>query len=209
MTDFIEKHTPGSEICVAAFASGADEFSPGMPIFDFGFTIGKMKVSYILLRDSTGLWFRNGVPGIGDREQTIDYLRATMTGYKRRVTIGLSAGSFGALLYGQLIPVDEIIAISPVTVLGGDAEREFAPHWAHRVRLPPNVPPIDLRPHFEKGPIPVVNAYVSDGDGAELDQRMCDLIGVMPTLISGYTHAGLGAHMTGNGMIRQLIAGEI
>lgn len=211
MVDVLSRHVAGATTCVAAFASGGEAFHHAVPAFEWQRTLDGLGVSYILLRDSRERWWQEGVAGIGNTAAVVEYLRDEMNrpAYESRFAIGLSSGAFAALMYGQLVPVDEVIAISPLTLLGPAAEAEFGPGWAARVRLPAHQAglEVDLRPLFEPGTRPAVRAFVSDGDGAELDARMCGLIGLTPNLIPGHTHAGLAKHMVEAGMIEKLIVG--
>lgn len=203
MRDVYECHAATSEICVIAFSThGAKEFEWRRSLNDLG-------VSYVLVRDTSERWYTEGVSGIGGQEEVATFLHNVTRNYKRRIALGLSSGAYGALLFGAKIPAHEIIAISPVTVLGHSVAHEFEPQWRRRLGLsPPLSRDLDLRPLYTNGSRRTVRAFVSDGDGAELDARMCELIGVAPTLISGHSHAKLARHMVDAGMIRDLILGE-
>lgn len=215
MTDFLEHHN-GSPICVVAFASsGANK--NGEPVFEWKRTLDSLGVSYILLRDSADRWYQDGVKGIGGQEAVSDFIRRECwikNRYERIIHLGLSSGAYAALLFEHLAMSGSAIAISPVTVLGGEAADSFPPQYAHRLKLPPQLSaPIDLRCPDPTGYGPWssrkgVRAFVSDGEGAELDARMCELIGITPTLIPGQSHAGLARHMVDTGLVQKLIMGE-
>lgn len=208
MTDFLEHHT-GSPICVVAFASSGANRN-GVPVFEWKRTLDSLGVSYILLRDSADRWYKDGVNGIGDQIAVANYIN-DRTGllYPNTICLGLSSGAYAAILFGALADVGRVIAISPVTVLGGNAAADFRPEWAHRVQSAHSV---DLRTRMRmplgEWTCPAFRAFVSDGDGAELDARMCELVGVTPTLIPGQTHAGLARHMVDTGLVQKLIMGE-
>lgn len=211
MVDFLVKPR-NCRTGVVAFASGGPEFRHEIPAFEWQRTLDALDVGYVLLRDSRERWWQDGVVGIGDTAAVIAYLRGALGPYRRRVALGLSSGAFAALQFGWWVPVDEVIAISPVTMLGPAAEQEF-PEWMTRVRLPPHQADltVNLRASFAWVNVaehPEIRAYVSDGDGAELDAKMCHLIGVTPTVIPGHSHADLARHMRDTGLVQKLLLGE-
>lgn len=208
MTDFLEHHT-GSPICVVAFASSGANRN-GVPVFEWKRTLDQLGVSYILLRDSEDRWYQDGVKGIGGPRAVAEDIRNMTRKYSRKIALGLSSGAYAALNFGQRAFLSEIIAISPVTMMGPSAETAFFPQWSHRVALPFDRKDlaVDLTALYRCAPIYDVKAFVTDGDGAELDARMCELIGITPTLIPGQTHAGLARHMLDIGLVQKLIMGE-
>ena len=100
------------------------------------------------------------------------------------------------------LDVDLFLATSVCHELGRRAPEEFDPVWHHRVRSHLD---LDLKPYFPHGPIPFTRAFVSDGDGAELDDTMARRIGIEHVrLIPGHSHAGLARAMREEGWFERL-----
>lgn len=199
MADYFQNLVP-SDICVVSFASDSQKH------FEFEAILNSLPVAYVLLRDSDTKWYQHGVAGIGNRKQTVYYLRCLMDKYYLK-TIGVSNGAYGALFYGQLAGVNEVIAISPVT--GKEAD-DFDPKWHSRILPQPGYvdpsPCEDLRQFYRGGAIPRCRVFVSDGEGTELDYQMSSRLGLKDiTVISGYGHATLARHMRDSGLLQKLI----
>lgn len=206
-TALLDGHT-----CVVAFASGGGDFSEGVPHFEFGRSLAAMNLSYVLFRDSTHCNCHHGVKEIGDRNAVAWFVKSLKQRYPRIVTLGLSSGSYGALLYGQLAEVDECIALSPYTLFPPHPEtgEYWCPPDLTQWDLPSPPPPgeYDLERFFPNGPIPRTRTFLSDGDGTGLDRNMAERIGIWDiTLVPGTSHAGLGKLMRDNGMLKHLLAG--
>jgi pimeloyl-ACP methyl ester carboxylesterase len=200
-----QEYLAATRTCIVAFASGDKEtIVPDLPNFEFGGSLRLLGCSHVLMRDATDSWYEDGIEGIGDRLAVAKYIDNLKNRYKRVVTTGVSLGAYGALLYGQLAPAHEIIAISPLTALGPRVVGEFEDKWKHRVDCPLD---LDLKPYFPGGPTPKTRVFISDGDGCELDRYMAERIGVTDiTLIPGHTHGALGRHMRDIGMFKELFA---
>ena len=204
MNDYFANFGNHSKICVFAFASG------DCAKFEWKDTLDRLGVNYILFRDHTDRWYTQGVAGVGNVSVTVNYMRLVSFQYSRCLTLGLSKGAYAALMYGYLAKIREIIAISPVTGLSYETYPDFDPKWHHRlehVRTDYKVD--DLKPLFRSNTYePMVHAFISDGDGAELDHTMCTRIGVEPILIPGHTHEALGAVVRDTGMVDKIIRGQ-
>lgn len=195
VSDFFEHVLPGAERTIVAFAGGPQN------VFQFGRTLNRINASYVLLRDTSQRYYVDGVLGIGGRDQMIAYLRAL----PNVTTIGVSSGSYAALLYGQIALVQRMLAISPLT--GRDVD-DFDPKW-HSQIVDPNQPDIpDLRQFFlPGGPVPVTTAFVSDGEATELDRQMATRIAIPHIVtIRGYAHRHLAQGMRDRGMLDKLLA---
>lgn len=204
-----------SDLIVFAFASGGNEFSQGVLHFEFGNLLRKLGVAHVLFRDSTDRWYQNGVSGISPSRiaGVVQYMHDKMRMYPHAICIGVSSGGYAALMYGQLTlrsVGDEIIVISPITGKGDAVKPDCDPQWWHRIEHGPEHPPVpDLKLLFPNGPIPLTNAYVSNGPDTELDRRMAERIGIKNIhLIPGHSHAGLAKHMRDVGMLEKLIIGK-
>lgn len=207
MSDVYEHLVP-ARTCVVAFASGGGEFSGDLPHFEFGRFLGSLDVAYVLLRDSTSFSHQYGIAGIGKRGDVCRYLDKLARGHDRLVMVGLSVGALAALMYGQLVPATDVIALSPYTSLGGNPAVVFGGEdWRERCPFPTDIPlMIDLAPLFTLGAIPRIRCFVSDGEGTSHDREHAERIGVTDiTLVPGASHSGLGKLMRDNGMLRDAI----
>lgn len=210
MSDVLE-HLGQTKGCVVSFASGGGDCGDGLPHFEFGRTLRGIGLSYVLLRDSRERWYLDGVEGIGDEASVAAYIGLLGSRYDRLLTVGLSSGAFAALKFGWLARVDEVIAMSPLTAIGTVAVAEFGPDWAHRVNLPPEYglgESLDVAPFYTAADRPYVRAFVSDGEGTELDRRMAERIGSDEiTLIPGCSHARLARRMIETGQLQKALLG--
>ena len=193
MQDFEEHLIPNRKNVYVAFAGGSQDF------FQFGKVFRELGLSYVLFRDSTQHYYLNGVRGIGDTGDVLHYLHRLKI-HHHVTTVGVSSGAYGALYYGQRSLVHRIVAISPLT---GREVDDFAPHWHSRI-IDPDAPFLDdLRKYFLNGPIPQVDAYVSNGEATELDHQMCTRLKIREdriTMVPGYSHGKLAAGMRDTGM---------
>ncbi len=97
-------------------------------------------VNKIYLRDAQRQWYHGGVEGVGkDIAGVVDFLRAYTThpATRRCVAFGNSGGGYAALLFGHLLAVDEVHAISPQTQLDPivRALRRQVGMWRPLIRL--------------------------------------------------------------------------
>src|SRR4051794_31750462 len=93
----------------------------GMPVFEFFSLLAREdpEVKRVFVRDLRQAWYQHGIEGIGaDVPEAATRLRrlAADSGAERVVTIGASAGGFGAILFGALVEGGEGHAFSPPTV---------------------------------------------------------------------------------------------
>jgi hypothetical protein len=204
-----------SDICVAAFAS-LDGLDLGeLSHFEFGKTLYRMGVAYVLFRDSTGYRQLYGVQGIGDRAAVVRYLLTVSNEYRRLVLVGLSAGAMAAMLYGQLmadvadVSNVEVLAISPYSHTG-DVDLTFGENWRTRSvwgLLSEGLN--DLVPYFKDGPKVKIRAFVSNGVGTEIDWFHASRIGVNDvTFVPGAGHSSLAKLMRDMGLLQRAIRGE-
>lgn len=104
-------------------------------------------VDKLFVRDLSLSWYLRGIPGVSrDVHSTAGFLRQWTLRYQRTVFIGCSAGATAAILYGQLLGVDKVLAFAPQTVLGERKPRELHdPRWEGRLaRLRQEI----SEPHF-------------------------------------------------------------
>jgi hypothetical protein len=123
---------PGRPVLVA-FAGVIGKM--GMPTFEF-FNITKgLRINRIFVRDLDRLWYQRGIGELGeDLPSAALGLRSVIdtVGPSRIVTVGNSGGGYAAIAFGALLEADEVLAISPQTVLGRvEAVRYRESTWAH------------------------------------------------------------------------------
>ena len=190
MADFEEHLEPYWPGCVVAFASGDSQR------FEWGATLRRWRARHVLIRDASERWYLDGVSGLGDLHATALYLVALRRRYGKVTTLGLSSGSYAALLYGALACLDTVVAVSPITGKGAATFGDFDPCWHHRLEHGPEHPPVmDLATlYLGSKRLPSVRAFVSDGEGTELDEGMMLRLGVARdriTTVPGYSHSAL------------------
>lgn len=183
---------------VIAFAGGPQNR------YQFGPTLDRLRMPHVLMRDTTQEYHSLGVKGIGNRAKVVEYIRDLRDAGHYIVTIGVSSGAYAALLYGQLTPADEVIAISPLT---GRETDDFDPQWHPFIHDPAMVHLDDLRKYFTNGPIPTVKAFISNYTPTSIiDRQMCTRIGIKDiTVIPGFDHGEVGKGMRDRGMFWNLL----
>ena len=89
-----------------------------MPPFEFfGLTEG-LDVDRIFIRDLDRGYYHRGVAGVGRSPSRIAAaMRPLIEHADRVITVGVSAGGYAALLFGSLLDVDQVVAISPGSCL--------------------------------------------------------------------------------------------
>lgn len=198
--DFHEHLVEGDSI-VFAFASEND-FR-----FEWGNFLESIGVPHVLFRDCPGMWYMNGVSGLGSVSDVVDYIKQKSIN-KHSISLGLSKGGHAALRYGKMASIDMVIAISPVTVVdSGYDDFEVELHSRVNRSLPFQID--DLKPLFSSGPYPEIYMYFSDGHGCELDRRMIERLGVGNVFfVPGFNHGGipnLATTLRDNGVLNNLI----
>ena len=117
--DFYYEDCKGDNLIITFGGNGLDLRS--IPLFNFRSTLKSFTdFDKLYIRDLDRCYYMNGIknsaPTISDLSNLIlRYVRAKQ--YKTVTTLGVSSGGFGALLYGNLIKADHMIAFNPQTVL--------------------------------------------------------------------------------------------
>lgn len=91
-----------------------------MPIFEFKKVLQKFDVNIIFLKDHYQMWYFNGIKNYSKNlEETVILLASIIKKINptKVITLGVSLGGFAAILYGNLLEVDSIIAFSPQTFI--------------------------------------------------------------------------------------------
>jgi len=123
--DSVREELHGSRTLLVLFAGLGIGAAP--PTFIFRrFLAPYTHVDKLFLRDLSRSWYLHGLPGVSaDVASTVAYLRQRRTDYDRLLFLGCSAGGTAAILYGELVPADRVIAFAPQTVLGERKPREL------------------------------------------------------------------------------------
>jgi pimeloyl-ACP methyl ester carboxylesterase len=124
--DFKEKGLP----LVVSFSGLGQEFN-------FRATLAAYRVNVIYFRDLKHHWYLTALPGAGNNTyERVNFIKGLIAEYapSRVVTIGVSAGGFGSLLYGSLLDADHIIAFSPQTFMNRlNVIFKFDYRWLDRI----------------------------------------------------------------------------
>lgn len=92
----------------------------GLPIYEFYNILDNYNVNKVFIRDTRQTWF---VKGIDQELSSVSKLKLELKkilnfySCEKVVFIGNSAGAYGALLYGNLLKINKIIAFAPQTFL--------------------------------------------------------------------------------------------
>ena len=122
--------TPQIEIVQGDIPAGKSEFSE-----DFNdLEVHKEKLSHpkndksfdkLFLRDMDRNYYLTGLKNSTDSlQKTIDLLQklSSVKKYRKKVSIGASAGGFAAILFGHLLKFSKVIAFNPQTVISEEKE---------------------------------------------------------------------------------------
>jgi hypothetical protein len=108
---------PARRVLLLAFGGLAGKL--GLPVFEFFHLTSRFEqTNTIFLRDSRKLWYHAGLPGIGGDVESIAAFLQRYTEHpstQRVITFGNSGGGYAAMLFGQMLQVNEVHAFSPKT----------------------------------------------------------------------------------------------
>ena len=120
--DFYFEDCNGTNLVISFGSNGRlRDDENNVPLFDFKGALSELKnFDKLFIRDLRRQYYLNGIknsaPSIRELQDLIQrYIRSKK--YNHVVTIGASSGGFGAILYGNLINADCMIAFNPQTVL--------------------------------------------------------------------------------------------
>lgn len=130
------------------------------PQFDFFGRTKKLEITHqrpfnkLFLRDRCNNWYQRGVPGLGSSvDSTINALTSLieLCQPSKIITIGQSMGGYGAILYGTLLGVNQIVAFGPlstieVETLSSINDRRYISQFQRLYRPLPDTPYFDLLP---------------------------------------------------------------
>lgn len=190
------------------------EGSEGKVPFEFFNLVAGEPVGKVFVRDLDQAFYQRGVRGLGRSvDEVVSGLSGLIGERSRIVFVGQSAGGFGAMLFGALLGVDEVLAFSPQSFLN--------PWWRrrhHDDRWPAEVARardgagwrlrhLDVRPGLRatKGRV-TVNLYYGDQNG--LDEVHCRHLERLPGVhlhpVATRSHA-VARRMRENGSLREVL----
>jgi|GEM_PF-305560 len=104
------------------------------PRFDFFGRTKKLEnlaqkpLNRILARDLSNSWYHRGIPGLGENvEEVAESLKQIIEKIapSQAIAIGQSMGAYAAILFGQLLGVDRVLAFGPLSFLNSQQAREI------------------------------------------------------------------------------------
>lgn len=215
---FVAEPSDGATAALVAF--GGIKGGLGVAPYEFFRVTEGVAARRMFVRDLDQAWYLRGIHGLGT--DVTSAARAlgdeVARGVPRRVvTVGNSAGGFGAILFGTLMGVDEIHAFSPQTAI--DRRHRIAwldVRWARQMwtvrrtgRLDPGF--LDLRVLLERtaGHPPIHVHYCgTHGRDARHAEHLGDLDGVTPHRYPGGGHR-LVADLRDRGELTSILAASL
>lgn len=128
--------------------------------FEFYKSLSQLNVNFLLVRDSRIRWYQQGVVGVErgivGLVELINVLLKQL-GSQRLVVVGASAGGYAALLLGQLLNADQVLAYGPQSFLSAQFRKNINEHrWRDELST---VPQID----FPNLADPIIQPVISRG----------------------------------------------
>ena len=125
--DYFFEDCGGSSLIISFGSNGRRmDDEENIPLFNFRNILTPLKdYDKLFLRDMDRKYYLTGLktsaPSIKDLADLILSIKKSKP-YKHVVTIGASSGGYGAILYGNLIEADYIVAFNPQTVISSEKE---------------------------------------------------------------------------------------
>jgi hypothetical protein len=113
------QNEPISSTIVVSFAGHGLKFG-GNPRPEFRNFLSKNfpGVDVLLLVDYNCRCYHQGLKGLTSNvDETANYIQNIIIGYKKVIFVGVSAGGYASILFGSLLKVNDVIAITPQTKL--------------------------------------------------------------------------------------------
>jgi hypothetical protein len=204
---------PESDVVMIAFG-GLKHSIAGEPPFEFLKALGDTPVKQVFARDVAQVWYQSGVPGLGtDIASTTEGLRDLVgsTGATRLVTMGTSAGGFGAILFGCLLGADAVIAFGPQTFITDELRtRHGDERWPRNIeRIHRTIPEadrtLDVADVVAAAPGTPVHVYV--GTREPLDPVHADHLAGFPNVHVERFDCGhnVAKHLRDTGVLDQIV----
>lgn len=131
----LKVNKPGSDTLIVSFAGYAKQVG-GIPRHEFVRFLETQfaHTSRHFYMDPDVNLYHNGIRGLTKSvDETADYLRKEVQGYRNVLFLGASGGGYAAILFGSLLGVQSVVAFIPQTVrrakTGVDEKyRDLVPH---------------------------------------------------------------------------------
>ena len=76
------------------------------------------RVDLKFIIDKNFAHYHKGIDGVSTNiDDTINFIRNKILGYKKVIFVGISAGGYAAILFGSLLNVNHVVAFVPQTIL--------------------------------------------------------------------------------------------
>mgnify|MGYP000031649953 CR=1 FL=1 len=131
----------------------------------------------IFIMDPENSWYNSGIQGVTrNLMETLAFLQAIIAQkmYRRIVCMGASMGAYLALIVGNILQVDEVLAFSPQTFLDKGNRAHYGDiRWGALLKkLPKDVPAelLDLNLFFQQHLNTKTQFYLHYGDKLEIDK---------------------------------------
>lgn len=172
----------------------------------------------LYLKDPHSVWYQKGISGLGRNiDETAHWLRGVYerVGAKRIVHFGVSGGGYAAMLFGWMLNVNSVVAISPRTYLDLKNRRKNGDYRlfarAKCLYLYTQAQPeyFDLLSFFENTPHLGVTINIHYAKGQRLDamhaQRMQNVPGVSLYAYDFDAHQGFGRYLFNLGVLQAIL----
>jgi hypothetical protein len=164
--------SPGGVCTLIAF--GGIRGGLGVPPYEFFRVTEGLDVRRVFVRDLDQVWYQRGIRGLGDTpESAAEALRAEI-GPHPVVTVGNSAGGFGAIWFGAMLGAVEAHAFAPQTAIDRWHRLRWADlRWMAEMRavrrLHPEPERLDLRRFLSARPSAMrIHLHVSASHGRDM-----------------------------------------
>ena len=163
--DLLAERMPESRAAVLVFGGLNEMMGASLPKFDK--TLRAYGVSTLYVTDPRRMLMLTGIPSFGSHEHTIAGLAALLDtwGVDRIYCMGLSAGGYGAILYGLDLGARRVLTMAAPTTLTGPVVEADGRGRVIVNRIQSEVSgELDLRKRLESArkPPPIINYYGLD-----------------------------------------------
>lgn len=127
----------GKNLVVAFAGLGRDHFH--MPQFNFERSLQSMQnlnADFLLMKDITRAWYIGTLPGIGGFNKIVEFLKKNNDKYQSVVYIGVSAGGYASILFGNMLKIPAVIAFEPQTNFDLTAKSGYGIYRSFKNRYP-------------------------------------------------------------------------